>query len=286
MGEADYYILIGGNETGPWTLGQVQAFWRAGAVTLETLYAQPGTAEWKPLSAILDVAPPTAPTPTRLKTGRKQGNRSTPVAPTPTPQQENNPAILDADDTAGKPEQPGEMDLTKLRQWLREKLAAIGLAPDTKKATANERKFESWLCRFTDSEQKAIYGANNIRLYRIRDMTWQGLIQELECLAASAAEKPHSDGNQLTPENALWIIDAVCGAEPMLELDVEKYRRMGAAEGGAGILKQRAERIAQQLGIKSAESFKAGEGSAAKANAITTERRRLRALGIMEEPHA
>jgi hypothetical protein len=32
MGKAEYFILIGGNETGPWTLGQVQAFWRAGAV--------------------------------------------------------------------------------------------------------------------------------------------------------------------------------------------------------------------------------------------------------------
>jgi hypothetical protein len=269
MGKAEYFILIGGNETGPWTLGQVQAFWRAGAVTLETLYAQPGAAEWKPLSAILDVASSAAPTLARLRTGRKQGNRSTPAAPTPTPQQENGPAVPDADDAAGKPEQPGEMDLTKLRQWLREKLAAIGLAPDTKKTTAHERKFESWLCRFTDSEQKAIFGANNIRLYRIGDMKWQGLIQELECLAASAAEKPHSDGNQLTPENALWIMNAVCGAEPILELDAEKFRRMGAAEAGAGILKQRADSIAQQLGIKSAEPSKAGEGSAAKANAIT-----------------
>ena len=39
MGNADFYVLLGSNETGPWTLGQVQIFWRAGAVTAETLYA-------------------------------------------------------------------------------------------------------------------------------------------------------------------------------------------------------------------------------------------------------
>src|SRR5208282_158058 len=104
MGEADYYILIGGNETGPWTLGQVRAFWRAGAVTLETLCAQPGAAEWKPLSAILDVA--------------------TPAVATPTPQSENSYA-----DEQRKMIETGvnvmlPVDATKLRQWLREKLAA------------------------------------------------------------------------------------------------------------------------------------------------------------------
>ena len=57
MGMAELFILIGGNESGPWTLGEVRAFWRAGAVTLETLYALPGASEWKPLSAIIDVAP-------------------------------------------------------------------------------------------------------------------------------------------------------------------------------------------------------------------------------------
>jgi hypothetical protein len=63
MDKADFYILLGSNQTGPWSLGQVQNFWRAGAVTAETLYAEPGMSEWKPLAAILDVAPPAAPTP-------------------------------------------------------------------------------------------------------------------------------------------------------------------------------------------------------------------------------
>lgn len=60
MGEADYYLLNGDQEQGPWTLGQVQNFLQTGAVTLETLYAQPGMSEWKPLSAILGAAPSTA----------------------------------------------------------------------------------------------------------------------------------------------------------------------------------------------------------------------------------
>jgi len=234
MGEADYFILIGGNETGPWTLGQVQAFWRAGAVTLETLYAQPGASEWKPLAAILDVAPPTAATPpARL---------------------ENGLAVPGADDAASKPMERGEMDLTKLRQWLREKLAAIGLVPQAKKTTAKRHKFERWLCGFSDGEQKAIFGENNVLRYRKRDLTWQGLILELECLAASTAKKPQGELEQPTPENALWIMEAVCGAEPRMKLDYEKIEKMGKESGK-------------------------------RAAAITLERRRLRALGIMDEPH-
>jgi hypothetical protein len=63
MGEADYYLLNGDQEQGPWTLGELQAFLQAGAVTLDTLYARPGMAEWQPLSTILGQASPTAPEP-------------------------------------------------------------------------------------------------------------------------------------------------------------------------------------------------------------------------------
>jgi hypothetical protein len=59
MGEADYYLLNGDQEQGPWTLGELQAFWQAGAVTLETLHARPGMSEWKPLSTIFGAVPPT-----------------------------------------------------------------------------------------------------------------------------------------------------------------------------------------------------------------------------------
>ena len=87
MVKPDYYILIGGSETGPWTLRQVQAFWRVGAVTMKTLYAQPGAAEWEPLAAVLDVATMTA---------------------NAEPQSENGPAAAVADETTGIPEQPGK----------------------------------------------------------------------------------------------------------------------------------------------------------------------------------
>jgi len=229
--KADYYILLGESETGPWTLKEVQAFWQAGAVTLETLFAQPGMSEWKPLSAILDI--------TSL------------AVVTPTPQSENSPGVSDADGTMDKPVEPEQMDLTKLRQWLRGKLAAIGFVPDSEEAETADHKFGDWLCRFTDNEQKMIFGANNIHRYRTGELTWQELLKQLYRLAVPTAtvEKPKCDVKQLTREEALWIMEAVCGAEPRLELDMGKYRRMGAAEGGAGILKQRADTIAKQLKI-------------------------------------
>jgi hypothetical protein len=237
MVKADYYILLGGSETGPWTLNEVQAFWQAGAVTLETLYAQPGMSEWKPISAILDVAPPTAAT----SPSQSEISSGVPAANAP----------------VGKPVEPEDMDLTKLRQWLRSKLATIGFAPKTEGTTANEHKLDDWLCRFTGSEQKVIFGPNNIHRYRKGDLTWQGLIKELERLAVptATAEKPQGDVKQLMPENALWIMEAVCSAEPRLELDVEKYQRMA------------------EEGVK-------------RANEITMQRRRSLALGITEEPHA
>ena len=143
--------------------------------------------------------------------------------------------------------------MTKLRLWLLEKLAAIGLAPDSKKTAAKQRKFENWLCGFQDGEQKAIFGANNIHRYRSGDLTWLGLILELKDLAASAPGTTHAGGNEPTTKSALWVMDAVCGAEPTLELDAEKYRRMGEESGKraqAITLKRRADKIAEQLGIK------------------------------------
>jgi hypothetical protein len=143
MGKADYYILIGGNEVGPWTLGQMQAFWRVGAVTLETLYAQPGAAEWKPLSAILDVA--------------------TSVAPTPTPQSENSNADEQRKMIETVVNVMVPVDTTKLRQWLRDKLTAIGFAPET---DAIREFFESYLSRFSNEEQRQAFGEENLTVYR------------------------------------------------------------------------------------------------------------------------
>lgn len=147
MGKAEYFILIGGTETGPWTLDQVQAFWRAGAVTLETLYAQPGATEWKPLSAILDAAPASQSENSFTDEQRKMIETVVNV-------------MLPA-------------DATKLRQWLRDKLTAIGFAPET---DAIRESFESYLSRFSNEEQEQAFGEENLTAYRRGEITAAQLI--------------------------------------------------------------------------------------------------------------
>jgi len=159
MAQVDYYILIGGNETGPWTLGQVQAFWRAGAVTLETLYTQSGAAEWKPLSAILDVA--------------------TSTAPTPTPQSENSYADEQRKMIETVVNVMLPVDATKLRQWLRDKLTAIGFAPET---DAIRESFESFLSHFSNDEQKQAFGTVALSAYRRGEITPAQLIGKTDNL--------------------------------------------------------------------------------------------------------
>jgi len=95
MTQVDYYILIGDSESGPWMLGQLKAFWRLDAVTLETLYAQPGASEWKPLSAILDAATTSQPETSYADERRKMTE-----------------AVINV---------MVPVDATKLRQWLRKR---------------------------------------------------------------------------------------------------------------------------------------------------------------------
>jgi len=211
MGDADYYLLIGGQEEGPWTLGQMQAFWRAGAVTLETLYSRRGMSEWQPLSTIVGVASPATPTPI-LQPENPYADEHRSIIETVVNvivPLENVPTTQETDDTVDEPVEPEKVDVTKMRQWLRDKLIAIGFAPETEKTAADDRKFDDWLCSFSRSEQESIFGANNIHRYRKGDLTWQGLIRELEHLATSSTEKMQGDMEQLTPENTSWIIDIV-----------------------------------------------------------------------------
>ncbi len=212
MGKAEYYILIGGNETGPWTLGQVQAFWRAGAMTLETLYAQPGVSEWKPLSAILDVAPS--------------------AAPTPTQQSENSYAdehwkMIETTVNVMLP-----VDVTKLRQWLREKLTAIGFAPET---DAKRESFEDYLAQFSNEEQKQAFGEENLTAYR------RGKIKAAQLIGKT---------------DNLITLEQFRVSEPLLICDSEKFRKMGEESGrraGAAMEAARQARIAQEL-FKSKEA--------------------------------
>lgn len=54
----DYLLLIEGNQTGPYSIGQLREQWASGEITGETLYWREGLAEWKPLEAMADVLEP------------------------------------------------------------------------------------------------------------------------------------------------------------------------------------------------------------------------------------
>ena len=59
-----YFVMLGGERKGPYTLGQMQAMWNAGTLTSETLFWQEGLSSWEPVSAIqsdLEAAPQPAP---------------------------------------------------------------------------------------------------------------------------------------------------------------------------------------------------------------------------------
>lgn len=225
MGEADLYLLIGDQEQGPWTLGQVQNFLQAGAVTLETLCAQPGMSEWKPLSAILDVAPPAAPTPT-LQTEHPHADeerKSIETVVNVIVPSENVPTPPETDDTVDEPVEPDEMDLPKTRQWLRDKLLAIGFRPDTEKP-APRLTFRRYSARFSGQEQEAAFGKAPLEAYRRGEITANQLVGQGDSLitleklsSARRAEEnlpmeaieTRGDVEQFTPENALWIMEIV-----------------------------------------------------------------------------
>ena len=167
MGKAEYFILIGGNESGPWTLGEVRAFWRAGAVTLEILYALPSAAEWKPLSAILDAAPASQSINSYADEQRKMIETVVNV-------------MLPA-------------DATKLRQWLRDKLTAIGFAPET---DAIRESFESYRSGFSGDEQRQAFGEENLTAYcrgKIKATQLIGKTDNLITLQQFKVSEPLSD---------------------------------------------------------------------------------------------
>src|SRR5271165_824610 len=50
--ESDYYILIGDEQQGPYTLRELKAMWMRGELKGDTLYARPGMPEWETVSKI------------------------------------------------------------------------------------------------------------------------------------------------------------------------------------------------------------------------------------------
>lgn len=59
-----YFVMLGGERKGAYTLGQMQAMWNAGTLTSETLFWQEGLSSWEPVSAIqsdIEAAPQPSP---------------------------------------------------------------------------------------------------------------------------------------------------------------------------------------------------------------------------------
>ncbi len=50
----EYYLYTNNEQTGPYTIAQLQHMWRVGQVTGKTLYWQEGFDEWIPLSTLAD----------------------------------------------------------------------------------------------------------------------------------------------------------------------------------------------------------------------------------------
>ena len=53
-----YFVLVGEEKKGPYTLAQLQTMWRAGSLTIDTQYWFDGQGEWMPLSTILELLEP------------------------------------------------------------------------------------------------------------------------------------------------------------------------------------------------------------------------------------
>ena len=55
-----YYLTVGSDQKGPYTLSQLQTMWRAGSITADTLYCQQGFDEWVSISSLAELldAPP------------------------------------------------------------------------------------------------------------------------------------------------------------------------------------------------------------------------------------
>ena len=86
-----YWITIGGEQRGPYTLGQLRSMWHSGAITGNTLYWQQGFDEWLPLSLLIEDLEPAPPPPLPSKPQIIYAPAPKPqviYAPAPKPQQQ------------------------------------------------------------------------------------------------------------------------------------------------------------------------------------------------------
>src|SRR5258708_3240787 len=157
--------------------------------------------QWVPLSAILDAASRAAGT--RLVHPEDfcayEHRKIIEIVVNVMAPLENAPIVRDVGDTTDEQAEPEQMGVNRMRHWLQDKLIAIGFAPKTEKSAADDSNFDSYLAPFSRSEQQAIFGASNIHRYHKGDLTWQGLVRELEHLATSSTEQLQGDMEQLSP---------------------------------------------------------------------------------------
>jgi hypothetical protein len=52
--EMSYYLLLNDEQKGPYTIGQLRAMWRSGAITADAQYWEDGLTEWLPVSSLAD----------------------------------------------------------------------------------------------------------------------------------------------------------------------------------------------------------------------------------------
>lgn len=48
-----YYLFVGGETTGPFTIGQLRSMWHAGSITTETLFCEATDKEWRALEVMI-----------------------------------------------------------------------------------------------------------------------------------------------------------------------------------------------------------------------------------------
>jgi tetratricopeptide (TPR) repeat protein len=89
---------------------------------------------------------------------------------------------------------PADIHLTKLRLWVSENLAALGLKPELERPAIDTSTISLWLGELSDSKQNVIFGIENMELYRAGRMTSRDLRDELERVATCIAL---GNGNEL-----------------------------------------------------------------------------------------
>jgi hypothetical protein len=135
----------------------------------------------------------------------------------------------EAEEAEGESFKPQNVDVTRMRKWLREKLTAIGFAPET---DANRESFRDYLAHYSDTEQKQAFGAENIAAYRRGDMT------PAKLMAQQSNETP---------------LDKFRDMSPVTEFTTKQIERVGSA-GAQRTLERRARRASEALGLEVAES--------------------------------